>query len=153
MCVCVCVCVKWLIKKTRDQRHHGQPKVRGNQVKNNGVMESKMARKKLRKWEEGKKKSRKSDGWMLLHLLFWRGPFIKSLLNLLQHCFCLTFWVLAKRHVGSLGLTRYWTQTPYTGRQSFNHGTAKEVPKYYLNVSLFRITICKTSINYAISLA
>ena len=30
---------------------------------------------------------------------FWRGPFLKSLLNMLQHCFCLlSFGFLAMRH-------------------------------------------------------
>ena len=33
---------------------------------------------------------------------FWCGPFLKSLLTLLQYCFCFMFWVfLAARHVGS----------------------------------------------------
>ena len=34
--------------------------------------------------------------------LFWWGPFLKSLRNLLHHCFhCLCFGLLASRHVGS----------------------------------------------------
>ena len=34
-------------------------------------------------------------------LFFFYGPFLNSLLNLLQYCFCFMFWVLAPRHVGS----------------------------------------------------
>ena len=32
---------------------------------------------------------------------FWCGPFLKSLLNLLQYCFCFMFCFLAMRHVRS----------------------------------------------------
>ena len=32
---------------------------------------------------------------------FFCGPFLKSLFNLSQYCFCLMFWVFAVRHVRS----------------------------------------------------
>ena len=31
---------------------------------------------------------------------FWYGPFLQSLLNVLQYCFCFVFWFLAMRHWG-----------------------------------------------------
>ena len=37
-----------------------------------------------------------------IFFLFWCGPFLKSLLNLLQYCFCIMFsFFLATRHVES----------------------------------------------------
>ena len=61
---------------------------------------------------------------------FWCGPFLKSLLNLLQYCFCffyvLVFWPWGMWDLGSR--TRDQTRTPYIGRRSLNHWTAREVP-------------------------
>ena len=40
--------------------------------------------------------------WLFLKRFFWCEPlFLKSLLNLLQHCFCFMFCFLAARHVRS----------------------------------------------------
>ena len=61
---------------------------------------------------------------------FGCGPFLKSLLNLLQYCFCCLcfgfFWPLAMWDLNSL--TRDWTYTPRTRSQSPNHWTTREVP-------------------------
>ena len=46
--------------------------------------------------------------------VFWCGPFLKYLWNLLQYCFCLMFWL---RGMWALSfLTRDWTRTPCIGR-------------------------------------
>ena len=39
------------------------------------------------------------EGYLFIY--FWCGPFLKSLLNLLQYCFHFMFWFLAERHVWS----------------------------------------------------
>ena len=56
------------------------------------------------------------------------GPFLKSLLNLLQYClfYVLVFWPQGMWDLSSP--TRNWTGTPCIGRQSLNHWTAREVP-------------------------
>ena len=63
-----------------------------------------------------------------LKIFFWCGPFLKSLLNLLQYCFCFMLWFFG--HWGMWDLsspTRDWTHTPCIGRQTLNHWTAREV--------------------------
>ena len=55
------------------------------------------------------------------------GSFLKSLFNLLQYCFCFIFWFLSCMRDLSF-LTRDWTHTLSTGRQSLTHWTAREVP-------------------------
>ena len=37
------------------------------------------------------------------HFFFGSGPFLKSLLNLLHHCFCFTFWFLGHEACRTLG--------------------------------------------------
>ena len=55
--------------------------------------------------------------------------FKKSLLNLLQYCFCcLSSSFLTTRHVGSQLPEGNQTGTPYNGRRNFNHRTTREVP-------------------------
>ena len=55
--------------------------------------------------------------------------FLKTLLNLLQYCFCFTFWFIWPCDMWDLSSpTRNWTCTPCTGRQSLNHWTTREVP-------------------------
>ena len=54
---------------------------------------------------------------------FWCGPFLKSLVNLSQRCFCFTFW---SWYVA----IRDWTCTPCIRRSSLNQGTTGEVPGY-----------------------
>ena len=39
---------------------------------------------------------------MLFLLIFWCGPFLKSLLNLLQYCFCFMFWFFGHEACGIL---------------------------------------------------
>ena len=61
-------------------------------------------------------------------LLKW--TIFKSLLNLLQNCFCFVFWFFSRKAWGSLGsLTMDQNHTPFIGRQNPNHWTVKEVPK------------------------
>ena len=72
---------------------------------------------------------------------FWCGPFLKSLLNLLQYDFCFMFLFLCfgsdlfyvfvswPRGVRDPSIqTRDQTHTPRSGRQSLNHGITQEVP-------------------------
>ena len=62
---------------------------------------------------------------------FWRGPVLKSLLNLLQYCFCFTYRLFWPRDMWGLSfLTRDQTYTPCIGRQNLNPWTAREVPIY-----------------------
>ena len=57
------------------------------------------------------------------------GPFLKSILNLLQYCFCfLCFGFLAERHVGFSLPDEGSTHTPALEGEVFNHWTAREVP-------------------------
>ena len=61
---------------------------------------------------------------------FWCGPFLKSLLNLLQYCFCFMFcgffWPRGMWDLSSP--TRDRTLTYCIGRRSPNHWTTREVP-------------------------
>ena len=61
------------------------------------------------------------------------GPFLKSLLTLLQHCFCFMFWFLGQEACGIL-VPRPGIEPRIScpGRQSLNHWTAGEVPKVCL---------------------
>ena len=61
---------------------------------------------------------------------FWQGPFIKSLVNLLQYClfYVFVFWPWAMWDLSSL--SRDQTHTPCIGRWSLHHWTAREVPYY-----------------------
>ena len=64
-----------------------------------------------------------------MFFFFWCGPFLKSLLILLQYFIffnVLVFWPLGMWHLSSL--TKDWNCPPCTGRQSLNHWTAREVP-------------------------
>ena len=64
-----------------------------------------------------------------LRFFFSCGPFLKSILNLLQYCYCFMFWSFwpwGTWHLSSL--TRDQTHNPCTGRQSLNHWTTREVP-------------------------
>ena len=71
---------------------------------------------------------------------FWCGPFLKSLLNLLQYCFCFMFWFF-DHEAGRIfsSLTRDQTCTPCIGRQTLNHWTTREVPIYYIFLVLFLV--------------
>ena len=57
-------------------------------------------------------------------------PFLKSLLNLFQYCFCFMFWVFGRGMWGLSSLTRDRTCNPCIGGQSLNRWTAREVPVY-----------------------
>ena len=37
------------------------------------------------------------DNFFLFFFSFWCGPFLKSLLNLLQYCFCFMFWFFGSK--------------------------------------------------------
>ena len=58
--------------------------------------------------------------WHWLFFFFLKhGPFLKSLLNWLQHCFWFMLWFFWPGGVWDLSsLTRNWTRTPCIGRQS-----------------------------------
>ena len=70
-------------------------------------------------WKKKENEPNKPGMYMVLFFFlrfffFWCGPFLKSSLNLLQHCFCFMFWSLAMRHVEIYlsSLTRIETATP-----------------------------------------
>ena len=63
---------------------------------------------------------------MLKFFFSWCGPFLKSLLNLLQYCFCSLFWFFG--HETCSSPNRDQTHTPCIGWWSLNHGTTSEVP-------------------------
>ena len=70
--------------------------------------------------------------------------FFKSLLNLLQYCFCFMFWFFWPRGMWDLSSpNRDWTRTPCIGRWSLNHWTAREVPLHsFLNLLLSSYSFC-----------
>ena len=66
--------------------------------------------------------------------------FLKSLLNLLQYCFCFMFWFYWPQGMWDLSFpTMHQSCTPCTGRWSLNHCTTREVshhrflPKRFLS--------------------
>ena len=62
-----------------------------------------------------------------LFLLFF---FFKSLLNLLQHCFCFILFLCLSMAWGNLSsLTRDWTHTSCIERWSLKHWTTREIPR------------------------
>ena len=64
--------------------------------------------------------------------IFLIGPFLKSLLNLLQYCFCFMFWFFWSRGMWDLSSpTRDQTRTPCIGRCSLNHWTAREALNWH----------------------
>ena len=64
----------------------------------------------------------------LLKRLFDVDHFLKSLLNLLEYCFCFMFGFFWPRGMEDLSSpNRDQTLTPYTGRQSLNYLIAREV--------------------------
>ena len=105
---------------------------------------------KLWNTQEGpriKKKATLFFNFSAAHFFFWIflslkhtfsldvGHFKKSLLNLLQHCFCFIFWVFAMWDLNSP--TRDQTCTPCSGRQNFNHRTTREVALLGVSFLLF----------------
>ena len=60
-----------------------------------------------------------------LSFFFWCGPFLKSLMNLLQYL-CLFFWPGGMWDLSCL--TKDWTRTACIRRWSLNRWTAREVP-------------------------
>ena len=62
---------------------------------------------------------------------FGCGPFgFKSLLNLLQYCFCFRFWFFWYQAMWVLSSeTRDPAHTPCNGRQRLNHWTTREAPR------------------------
>ena len=84
----------------------------------------------------------------LKFFFFSCGPFLKSLLNLLQYCFCFMFWFFGcdwPRGVQNLSSpTRDWTHTPCIGRQSLNHWTVREIPyslPFLSRTKIFHVTM------------
>ena len=80
---------------------------------------------------------------LILFFFFQCGPFLKSVLNLLQYCFhfiylfiyfesFFSFWLQGMWDLSSS--TKDWTQSPSIGRQSLDHWTTREVPcNWFLN--------------------
>ena len=84
----------------------------------------------------------------LKFFFFSCGPFLKSLLNLLQYCLCFMFWFFGcdwPRGVQNLSSpTRDWTHTPCIGRQSLNHWTVREIPyslPFLSRTKIFHVTM------------
>ena len=76
------------------------------------------------------------------------GPFFKkSLLNLMQYCFCF-FFFLSERDVWSELWTRDGTRTPGSGSQSPNHQTTGEVPLLVVSLKTFFFNLSFTDINF-----
>ena len=70
---------------------------------------------------------------------FLTGLFLKSLLNLLQYCFCFMFWFFGHKAFGNLSCpTRDRIHTPYIARQSLNHWTTRETPQHAFDRCLLR---------------
>ena len=64
--------------------------------------------------------------------------FLKSLLNLLQYCFCFMFWFFWLWGMWDLtSLTRYWTHTLCIRSRNLNHWTAREVPCALLEMVVY----------------
>ena len=61
---------------------------------------------------------------------FWCGPFLKSLLNLLQYCFLFLFWFWGHETWDPSSPNSDQTCIPFNRRQSLNHWTTREVPAY-----------------------
>ena len=60
---------------------------------------------------------------------FWCGPFLKSLLNLLQFITCFKAWSLWPSQLPDQGSNSY----PFcTGRWNFNHWNTRQVPYFFL---------------------
>ena len=78
---------------------------------------------------------------------FWCGPFLKSLLNLLQYCFCFMFWFFGCQACGILALqSGIEPPTPCIGTRSLNHWTTeKEVTGLFKNI--YSIIICNDIIH------
>ena len=61
--------------------------------------------------------------------LFWCGPLLKSLFNLLQYCFSFMLWFVWPRGIWDPSSpTSVWTCTLCFGRPSLNHWIAREAP-------------------------
>ena len=80
--------------------------------------------------------------------IFWCRPFLKSLLNLLQYCFCFMFWFFGLQGMWNLrSLIRDWTWTPCIGRWTPNHWTSREIPGLGILVHCFPQTpLCKKTL-------
>ena len=55
------------------------------------------------------------------------GLFVYWIFFFFKYCFCFMFWLFAYEACG-ISLTRDWTHTPCSGRQTLNHWTTREVP-------------------------
>ena len=64
----------------------------------------------------------------ILRFFFWCGPFLKSLLNLLQYCLCLIFWFWPQGMWDPSSPIKDWTCTSCVERWSPNCWNTREVP-------------------------
>ena len=68
--------------------------------------------------------------FLKIFFFFRCRPFLKSLVNWLQNCFCFMFWCFGPQGMGeSQSPTRDGARTHYVRRQRLNHWTAREVPQ------------------------
>ena len=73
-------------------------------------------------------------------IIFWCGPFLKSLLNLLQYCFCFMFWFFGHK---ACGILIPWPgirpTNPAMEMQSLSPWTTREVPRVVIALSFFSL--------------
>ena len=92
-------------------------------------------------------KQRMSKWHSFFQRSIWYTPLLKSLLNLLQYCFCfyaLVFWPLGMWNLSSL--TRDQTHISSNGRQILHHWTTWEVPKVAVLFSSSNFSSTKTNL-------
>ena len=76
--------------------------------------------------------------WLFLTRFSVCEPFLKSLLNLLQYCFCFLYLFFCPRGMWDLSSpTREWTFTPRIQRRSLNHWTTRRVPAHLVSIKSF----------------
>ena len=98
----------------------------------------------MKPWMKRKIFKHLSRLWSILLTLFKKksffdvGHFLKSLLNLLQYCFCFMnfFWLWGMWDLSFP--TRDQACASYIGRQSLNHWTTRKVPPLTLHIAFQR---------------
>lgn len=63
--------------------------------------------------------------WIFQFKFFLCGLFLKSLLDLLQYCFCFLFWFFDNEAYGILGPHQGSNSRPWTGRWNLKHWKAR----------------------------
>ena len=74
-----------------------------------------------------------SDSDSSISNFFGCRPFLKSLLNLLQYCFCFIFWFFGPWDMWDLrSPSKDWTHSLCLERRSLSHCTTREVPQLFI---------------------